>query len=115
MKTQIIDILKSWKTEESTVNSTEELIKWIQNLNETTHVRIEETRITDDTFWFYDDYEGEILNRKRSFFSIKGIRQFVNGKFHSEQPVIIQPEIGYLGIICKKIDGVMHFLMQAKI
>ena len=68
MKTQIIDILKSWKTEESTVNSTEELIKWIQNLNETTHVRIEETRITDDTFWFYDDYEGEILNRKRSFF-----------------------------------------------
>lgn len=115
MKTQIIDILKSWKTEESTVNSTEELIKWIQNLNETTHVRIEETQITDDTFWFYDDYEGEILNRKRSFFSIKGIRQFVNGKFQSEQPVIIQPEIGYLGIICKKIDGVMHFLMQAKI
>lgn len=71
MKTQIIDILKSWKTEESTVNSTEELIKWIQNLNETTHVRIEETRITDDTFWFYDDYEGEILNRKRSFFQLK--------------------------------------------
>lgn len=71
MKTQIIDILKSWKTEESTVNSTEELIKWIQNLNETTHVRIEETQITDDTFWFYDDYEGEILNRKRSFFRLK--------------------------------------------
>lgn len=59
------------ETEESTVNSTEELIKWIQNLNETTHVRIEETRITDDTFWFYDDYEGEILNRKRSFFQLK--------------------------------------------
>lgn len=59
------------ETEESTVNSTEELIKWIQNLNETTHVRIEETQITDDTFWFYDDYEGEILNRKRSFFQLK--------------------------------------------
>lgn len=32
-----------------------------------------------------------------------------------EQPVILQNEIGYLGIICKEIDGVLHFLMQAKI
>jgi len=32
-----------------------------------------------------------------------------------EQPIIIQPEIGYLGIICKEIDGVLNFLMQAKI
>ena len=31
------------------------------------------------------------------------------------QPVIVQPEIGFLGIICCKFDGVMHFLMQAKI
>ena len=33
----------------------------------------------------------------------------------SEQPIIIQPEIGYLGIICQKINGVINFLMQAKI
>ena len=31
------------------------------------------------------------------------------------QPVILQQEIGFLGIICQEIHGVMHFLMQAKI
>ena len=32
-----------------------------------------------------------------------------------EQPIIVQSEIGYLGIICKKINGVLNFLMQAKV
>lgn len=71
MKTQIIDILKSWKTEESTVNSTEELIKWIQNLNETTHVRIEETQITDDTFGFMMIMKAKYLTGSAAFFQLK--------------------------------------------
>lgn len=32
-----------------------------------------------------------------------------------DQPIINQPEIGFLGFIVKKIQGVYHFLMQAKI
>ena len=32
-----------------------------------------------------------------------------------DQPIINQPEIGFLGFIVKKFNGVMHFLMQAKI
>lgn len=111
----IVDLIKSWKADESKITSTDELIDWIRKLNETTYVNIHECSINDSTFWFYDDYNGEILNRKRSFFSIKGMRRFEDGVFSGEQPIIIQPEIGYLGIICRKIDGVLHFLMQAKI
>lgn len=37
------------------------------------------------------------------------------GEIITEQPIIYQPEIGFLGIICKKINGIVHFLMQAKI
>ena len=84
-------------------------------INKNTYISIRECSINDSTFWFYDDYNGEILNRKRSFFSIKGLRRFEEGVFVSEQPIIVQPEIGYLGIICRKIDGVLNFLMQAKI
>jgi oxidase EvaA len=109
------DVLASWRNEEGNVNSTEELLSWIQELNRTTYVNINECSINDSSFWFYDDYNGEVLNRKRSFFSIKGMRRFENGEFTGEQPIIIQPEIGYLGIICRKIDGVLNFLMQAKI
>jgi len=108
-------IIKSWATEESFINSTSSLIKWINELNSNTYVNIRECSINGSTFWFYDDYNGEILNRKRSFFSIKGMRRFKDGEFVGEQPIIIQPEIGYLGIICKEFDGLLHFLMQAKI
>lgn len=108
-------ILSSWNDDKGIVNSYENLLDWINDLNCTTHVNISECSINDSNFWFYDDYNGEILNRKRSFFSIKGMRHFEDGEFVSEQPIIIQPEIGYLGIICRKINGILHFLMQAKI
>lgn len=113
--TIVQDILASWRNEEGNVNSTDVLLSWIQELNRTTYANINECSINDSSFWFYDDYNGEVLNRKRSFFSIKGMRRFEDGEFTGEQPIIIQPEIGYLGIICRKIDGVLNFLMQAKI
>jgi len=115
MRKIIKDIIKSWSDEDGKINSTQELLAWIKDLNDNTYVNINECSINDSTFWFYDDYNGEVLNRKRSFFSIKGMRRFEDGEFTGEQPIIIQPEIGYLGIICREIEGVLHFLMQAKI
>lgn len=114
-KQVIQEFIKSWANKNGNVNTTEHLRAWIKGLNGTTYVKVNECSINDDTMWFYDDYNGEILNRKRSFFSIKGMRYFIDGEFQNEQPIIIQPEIGYLGIICKVIDGVLNFLMQAKI
>ncbi len=111
----IMDIIQSWSDMEGKVNSTTYLLDWIRDLNNSTYVNIEEKSILSDSFWFYDDYNGEVMNRKRSFFSIKGMRRFENDEFTGEQPIINQPEIGYLGIICRKIEGVLHFLMQAKI
>lgn len=115
MKNLIPMIVRSWANEEGNVHSTEDLLRWITELNETTYVNISECSIDDDSFWFYDDRNGEVLNRKRSFFSILGLRRIENGKCTDEHPVIVQPEIGYLGIICREIDGVLNFLMQAKI
>lgn len=109
------DIIKSWACKNGNINSTKDLLSWIEKLNLETRVSINEGSITSDTFWFYDDYNGEILNRKRSFFSIKGLHYYRNNELIFEQPMIFQPEIGYLGIICKEIDGVLNFLMQAKI
>ena len=36
-------------------------------------------------------------------------------KISWDQPIIDQPEIGFLGILCKEIKGSLHFLLQAKI
>ena len=108
-------IIESWSCKDGVLNTTSELLSWINELNTTIYVNINEKSILYDSFWFYDDYNGEVLNRKRSFFSIKGMRRFEDGEYVGEQPIIIQPEIGYLGIIAREIDGMLHFLMQAKI
>ncbi len=114
-KEYALKMLASWRETEHCLKSTEELKAWIDSLNQTTKLAITATSVDEDSFWFYDDYKGEILNRKRSFFSIIGLRYFCNEEFVSEQPIILQKEIGYLGIIVKEFDGVLHFLMQAKI
>ena len=114
-KNLLIHFFKSWKDKEGNVNKTADILEWIERLNRETVVDIREINIDESTFWFYDDYNGEVLNRKRSFFSVKGLRYFDNDEFLGEQPIIVQPEIGYLGIIGKMIDGKLNFLMQAKI
>lgn len=115
MKETISKIIRSWATAEGNVNTTAEILDWVARLNHEAQVSISECEVNDNSFWFYDDYVGEIHNRKRSFFSITGIQRYENNKLVAEQPIIVQPEIGYLGIICKEIGGVMNFLMQAKI
>ena len=108
-------IICSWATTTEGVETTESILEWIDELNNSTCVQISECSINDDSFWFYDDCHGEVRNKKKSFFTIKGIRYFEEGICIYEQPIISQPEIGYLGIVCKEINGVLHFLMQAKI
>lgn len=109
------EILSSWKSEENPFNSTDEILSWVNDLNQKTYANVKETSIYNSDFWFYDDYKGEITNRRRSFFSVIGMRYFVNNAFVGEQPIIVQPEIGYLGIITKLFDNQLFFLMQAKV
>lgn len=108
------DLITSWTTYEG-VNSTESLLEWVDEQNTHLEVKISRISLDESGFWFYDRGSGSIINENNSFFSICGIQQYQNGTLEIEQPIIIQSEIGFLGIICKMIDGVLHFLMQAKI
>ena len=97
------------------LNTYENLLAWIRELNNTTNVEIKKNSLYDSDFWFYDKKNGEIRNKNHSFFRIKGMRKVIDNKVVLEQPIIIQNEIGYLGIICRKFDNEMYYLMQAKI
>lgn len=111
----IYDLIRSWAQTEGNVNSTDDILSWIDKRNKTLAVDIKKIPYSYDGFWFYDEENGVIRNRNNSFFQLAGYRAEDDKGNVTEQPVIIQDEIGYLGIICKKIDGVMNFLMQAKI
>jgi oxidase EvaA len=104
----------SWISPEG-LYTTADILSWINGLNKTVYVDIRKTTFAS-CGWFYDEASGQIVNPARSFFQIAGFRQSDGqGRKISEQPIIIQDEIGYLGILCKEFDGVLHFLMQAKI
>lgn len=104
----------SWLNKDG-VHSTEVLLQWINEQNKYTKVQIRRIPLEASNFWFYDKNNGIIKNKNNSFFTISGIQQYKNNELIIEQPIIIQDEIGLLGIIAKRINGVIHFLMQAKI
>lgn len=110
MKDTVEAMVKSWGATESSVSSTAEILEWIQRRNRETMVDIRRISLEEMGDWFYSKEEGVLRNQKGSFFKVSGFRC---GEV--EQPMILQPENGYLGIICKEIDGILHFLMQAKI
>lgn len=110
----LIRILESWSITDNPMNSTEDIVEWINHKNYNTKVNINKIDYDYKGFWHYDELRGEIRNDNNSFFQIKGITRSSQG-LKEEQPIIIQNEIGYLGIIGKVINGVLYFLMQAKI
>jgi oxidase EvaA len=115
LKEDVIRILCSWSESESDLYPTSELLEWINERNNRIKVKICESSLGPEDYWFFDEKSGVIENRNKKFFSISGIKHYINETVVSEQPIIIQPEIGFLGIICREFNGVMHFLMQAKV
>lgn len=97
------------------ITETDQILSWVAEKNKNLKVAIVKNKLSDSTNWFYDDEFGEIRNQNNSFFRIRGLKHYNDGLLVTEQPVFIQDEIGYLGIICKETDGVLYLLMQAKI
>ncbi len=66
--------------------------------------------------WSFDQVTGDLVHRSGRFFAVAGLHVRTDRSAAPEwtQPIIIQPEVGVLGILVREIDGVLHCLMQAK-
>jgi len=95
----------------------EDVLEWLKQQNEATEVKVNYTSFSKLDKWIYDRCQRSIRHETGRFFSIEGIHVRTNWGYKSEweQPIINQPEVGYLGCLVKEFDGVLHFLMQAKI
>ena len=95
--------------------STRDILTWMKQQNDEVVSNIRQIPLTELKGWNYRD--DRIRHESGKFFSIDGIRINTNYRDVAEwdQPIINQPEMGFLGFIVKKFDGVIHFLMQAKI
>lgn len=109
--------LKSACCNESENNNTAAVLQWIKEQNEKVEVQVKRIAFDKMKRWGFDKRIGSLCHDSGGFFSIDGIRVATNwgGGASWDQPIINQPEIGYLGFIVKEFNGVLHFLMQAKI
>ena len=112
-----IAFLKSALTTENPMMPSEQFLAWMKEMNERVHVKINQVPFSKMRLWHFDSLNGNLVHDSGKFFSIEGIRIKTNwGKVAEwEQPIINQPEVGFLGIITKKFNGILYFLMQAKI
>ena len=112
-----IIFLRSALTMQNPFNSTEQVLEWIREQNRKIEVNVRQIQFVQmHPMWAFDA-DGNLRHASGKFFSIEGIRVKTNygGVPQWEQPIINQPEIGYLGIITKEFDGVLYFLLQAKV
>jgi len=76
------------------------------------------TRIPLDEIggWAADPRTGNLVHRTGGFFTVAGLDLTRSGRGVEawQQPILVQPEQGVLGILVKEFDGVPHCLLQAK-
>ena len=112
-----MEFFESALTESCEYISTEEILQWLYARRKTVKVDITQIPLDSMNLWAYDEEEGRIKHASGKFFSIDGIRVKTNYGLKAtwDQPIINQPEIGFLGILTQMKKGVLHFLLQAKI
>ena len=111
------NFLKSALTVDNPMMTTRQFMIWLEEKKAETHHKIDQIPFSALKNWSFDTETGNLVHVSKKFFSIEGIHVKTNwGNVNEwEQPIINQPEVGFLGIITKKINGVLYFLMQAKI
>ncbi len=109
--------LKSAFTLKGRFTDTEKVIEWLKIQNDQVQVSIRKTQFKALDQWLYNKESGRLQHSSGKYFSIDGIDVRTNWGNVSQwqQPIINQPEIGYLGFIVKEFDDVLYFLLQAKI
>lgn len=109
--------LRSALTEENPFMTTRDCLDWLEHRRNQTHIQIEQIPFAELHKWYFDNNSGNLLHESGRFFSIEGVCVKINygAVLEWSQPIINQPEIGILGIITKEINGILYFLMQAKI
>lgn len=102
---------------ESTFHSIKEVKKWVSSQNEKINVNVSRINFDELDQWSFSSETQNLKHQSGKFFSIDGIDVKTNwgNLSHWQQPIINQPEIGYLGFITKEFNGVLYFLLQAKI
>lgn len=90
--------------------------RWFDDLSRRTPYEVRPVSLDSLCGWRTDPDTGDIGHESGRFFTVEGIDVEVLGAARPrwQQPIIVQPEVGILGILVAEFDGVLHALLQAK-
>ena len=110
-----VEKLYNWKSKTGLMV---QLAAWFRKIKKNHPAVIKFRKIDQLKDWVYDNKKGIIRHKSKKFFKIVGIRTTKSGREVNnwDQPFIMQ--VGYkggiIGLIRKKINGVPHYLIEAK-
>ncbi|MCZ2526329.1 NDP-hexose 2,3-dehydratase family protein [Streptomyces sp. HB2AG] len=95
---------------------TADFSRWMEGRRLAHAFHVERIPFRELAGWSFQEGTGNIVHESGRFFTVEGLSvQVGSGPFRAwQQPIIKQPEVGILGLLAKEFDGVLHFLMQAK-
>ncbi|MGW4940882.1 NDP-hexose 2,3-dehydratase family protein [Actinoplanes sp. NPDC004185] len=96
--------------------TTADVAGWLGERRHAHRFRVDRIPLSDLRDWSFSPADGNLRHRSGRFFTVEGLEVTVDEDpaQHWHQPVIVQPEVGILGLLAKEFDGVLHLLMQAK-
>ena len=111
-----VECLKDW----SKVSTLEQVKAWFLERRRVCTMIVEDISLTECRDWVIDPASGWVRHKNGQFFFVQGVRtthsEFREAGRGWDQPILTQ--VGYdggiLGIIRKRIDGVPHYLIEAK-
>ncbi len=105
--------------DDNQINKLDYVIDWFNKKREESDMIVEEIGINDLDKWTVDKNSGNITHDSGGFFEVIGVK--VSNTFDREvgkkgwtQPMIGKNPGGILGILMRRINGIPHYLLQAK-
>lgn len=110
-----LDLAVSLLAQDRCARSLDQIIAWLTDLKTRFNMRV--TPIPLDHTRNWTRREGRIEHGSGDFFMIVGIEVEARNREvdHWCQPILAQVAVGLAGLVSKKINGVLHFLMQGKV
>tara|TARA_Y100001936_G_scaffold48248_1_gene46943 strand:+ start:6359 stop:7108 length:750 start_codon:yes stop_codon:yes gene_type:complete len=105
--------------DDNQINKLDYIIEWFNKKRQESDMIVEEIGIRDLDKWSVDSNTGNVKHESGGFFEVIGIKASNTfdrevGKKGWTQPMIAKNPGGILGIIMKRINGIPHYLLQAK-
>lgn len=108
------DVLRSELDEDHARYSIEDVISWITRLKAFAELDVERIPLNEVADWTKD--ENSIFHRDHKYFEVIAVQAEIGNREVASwtQPLVKSAQEGLIAFIIKKINGVYHFLVQAK-